>query len=299
LDIALNVVFQWRSWDNFNITDAIHEDLTGPVVDYVHINAIDVDADGDLLLSSRHLDEITKIDHETGAVLWRLGGRNNQFTFTDDSIGFSHQHAIRRIANGHITLFDNGNYHNPQFSRALEYELDETNRTATLVWQYRHSPDLYGEATGYVQRFENGNTLIGWGATNPSVTEVRPDGSTALELSLLEGVFTYRAIRFPWPPGIQAGVTDRSLPSSYSLEQNYPNPFNPTTTIRFTIAGSGYTSLVVYDILGRTVTTLVDGYLTAGDRTAKWDASRFGSGVYFYKLMTEGFTQTKKLVLLR
>ncbi len=198
LDKSGNVIFQWRSWDHFKITDATHEDLTAASIDYVHSNAIEINSDStSILLSSRHLDEITNIDLNTGNIIWRLGGKNNQFNFINDNIGFSHQHSIRRIPNGDITLFDDGNFHTPPFSRGVEYKLDEVNKTATLVWQYRNNPDIYGDAMGYVQRFDNGNTLIGWGTANPSVTEVAPDGTVALELSLPFGQWSYRAFKFP------------------------------------------------------------------------------------------------------
>ena len=198
LDQAKNVVFQWRSWDHFQITDNTHEDLTAATIDYVHSNAIELDGDGNILLSSRHLDEITKIDRSTGNTIWRMGGKNNQFTFVNDSIGYSHQHAIRRLANGNFTLFDNGNFHTPPFSRAVEYQVDEVNKVATLVWQYRNNPDYVSVAMGYVQRLSNGNTLIGWGATNPSVTEVTSDGKKVYEMSLPDQVVSYRAFRYQW-----------------------------------------------------------------------------------------------------
>ncbi len=163
LDTSKTVVFQWRSWDHYNITDAVGVDFTWHMIDYVHGNALDVDTDGNILFSSRMQNEITKIDRETGAIIWRLGGNNNQFRFVNDSIGFSYQHAVRRIANGDITLLDNGNLHVPAFSRAVEYALDTSQMTATLVWQYRNTPDIFDQAMGFVQRMENGNTLIGWG----------------------------------------------------------------------------------------------------------------------------------------
>ncbi len=198
LDKSGNVIFQWRSWDHFKITDATYEDLTAATIDYVHSNAIEIESDSTaILLSSRHLDEITKIDLNTGNIIWRLGGKNNQFQFVNDDIGFSHQHAIRRLPNGDIILFDDGNYHSPRFSRGVEYSLDEINKTATLVWQYRNNPDIYGDAMGNVERFENGNSLIGWGATNPTVTEVTPDGTIALELTLPYGQWSYRAFKLP------------------------------------------------------------------------------------------------------
>ncbi len=110
IDENKNVVFQWRSWDHFNIIDAIYIDLTLPIVDYVHGNALELDNDGNILLSSRHLNEITKIDRVTGEMIWRMGGVHNQFTIVNDTIPFHYQHDIRRIANGNITLYDNGNF---------------------------------------------------------------------------------------------------------------------------------------------------------------------------------------------
>ncbi len=195
LDENKNVVFQWRSWDHIAITDAVHENLTAATVDYVHGNAIELDNDGNLLISSRHLSEITKINRTTGNIIWRLGGIHNQFTFINDPIGFSYQHHIRRIANGNITLFDNGNFHPTPFSRAVEYSLDEINKTATLVWQYRHFPDIYGFAMGSAQRLKNGNTLISWGSANPTMTEVTPSGDIALQMTLPPNIYTYRTFK--------------------------------------------------------------------------------------------------------
>lgn len=195
IDESNNVVFQWRSWDHMLITDAIGVNLTDSLIDYVHGNAIEIDDDGHLLISSRHLSEITKINRNTGNIIWRLGGKNNEFTFTNDSIRFSYQHDIRRLENGNVTLFDNGNHHSPPFSRAVEFSLDEVNKTATLVWQYRNTPDNYGFAMGSVQRLKNGNTLIGWGSSHPNITEVTPEGNIALEMSLPAGIFTYRVFR--------------------------------------------------------------------------------------------------------
>jgi arylsulfotransferase ASST len=207
LDQAKNVVFQWRSWDHFLISDMVGRNFSGGGIDYVHGNSLDVDPDGNIILSSRSMDEVTKISRTTGEILWRLGGKNNQFTFLDDPIPFSHQHAVRLLPNGHLVLFDNGNVTHPLFSRAVEYALDETAKSATLVWQYRLNPDVFAPAFGYVQRFLNGNTLIAWGATTPTLTEVAPDGSVVSQLTFDTGVDTYRAFRFEWPPVEPALVT--------------------------------------------------------------------------------------------
>ncbi|HEX7573886.1 MAG TPA: aryl-sulfate sulfotransferase [Bacteroidota bacterium] len=298
LDTSKNVVFQWRSWDHFQITDAEHIDLTATSIDYVHSNALDVDTDGNLLLSSRHLNEITKIDRETGAIIWRLGGMNNQFRFVNDSIGFSYQHAVRRIANGDITLLDNGDFHAPAFSRAVEYALDTRQMIATLVWQYRNTPDVFGFAMGFVQRLENGNTLIGWGAGNPSVTEVSAEGTKVYEMTFDPGVYSYRAFRYDWQPTTVTSVPGRGTPGTSMLAQNYPNPFNPATTIQFSIAQQSPVSLEVFNMLGQRVATLVDEERPAGSYSERFDATRLASGVYLYRLKAGNFTTTQKMVLL-
>ena len=293
IDENKNVIFQWRSWDHFEITDATHEDLLAHVIDYVHGNAIDLDSDGHVLISSRHLDEITKINRQTGEIIWRWGGKHNEFTFIDDTIGFSHQHNIRRISNGHYTIFDNGNFHSPPFSRALEYSLDQTNKTATLVWQYRDTPDIFAFAMGNAQRLDDGNTVIGWGSANPTMTEVRPDGTKALEITFAPTVVSYRTFKFTWagaPPQIPANIT---------LGQNFPNPFNPITTIRYGIPEDGYVTLKIYDILGREIKTLVSEQQEAGNYVVDFNASNFSSGVYFYKIVANGLTESKKLVFVK
>jgi len=305
LDQAKNVVFQWRSWDHFQITDATHEDLTAAAIDYVHGNALELDGDGNILLSSRHMDEITKIDRTTGNTIWRMGGKNNQFTFVNDSIGYSHQHAIRRLANGNFTLFDNGNFHTPAFSRALEYQVDEVNKTATLVWQYRNNPDYVSAAMGYVQRLSNGNTLIGWGDCSTTVTEVTSGGKKVYEMSLPNDVVSYRVYRYQWnvgatATGVVAGPGNTSIPSAMTLNENYPNPFNPTTKISFILPATGTTSLKVYNILGQEVATLVDGVVRGEEvQTVSFDGSALASGVYFYRLQSGQKVETRKMVLLK
>jgi photosystem II stability/assembly factor-like uncharacterized protein len=90
-----------------------------------------------------------------------------------------------------------------------------------------------------------------------------------------------------------------AVPSQYSLEQNYPNPFNPSTVIRFQVPSSKFVMLKVYDILGREVRTLVNEELKAGSYETTFDASGLASGIFFYRLVVGGFTETKKLMLLR
>lgn len=94
-------------------------------------------------------------------------------------------------------------------------------------------------------------------------------------------------------------IAENSVPTKYLLEQNYPNPFNPHTTIRFEIPVSGFVSLKVYDVLGKEVATLVQGEFSAGSYSTLFDASRFASGVYLYKLTSETYTQVKRMSLVK
>lgn len=88
-------------------------------------------------------------------------------------------------------------------------------------------------------------------------------------------------------------------PYEYSLDQNFPNPFNPTTTIRFAVPVSGFVLLKVYDALGREVATLVNEFQTTGAYSVSFDASKLSSGIYFYSLKTQDYSQTKKMMLLK
>ena len=88
-------------------------------------------------------------------------------------------------------------------------------------------------------------------------------------------------------------------PGNYSLSQNYPNPFNPSTTIKFQVAKDGFVSLKVYDLLGNEVKTLVSEFVNRGYYNVEFDGSELASGIYFYKLQTNGYTAVKKLMLLK
>ncbi len=90
-----------------------------------------------------------------------------------------------------------------------------------------------------------------------------------------------------------------SLPNSFRLDQNYPNPFNPATTIQFAVPQTSQVSIKLYDLRGREVATLLDDRLAAGEYKLQLDAGALASGVYFYRMQTEGFVQSRKLTLLK
>ncbi|MFQ5753344.1 MAG: T9SS type A sorting domain-containing protein, partial [bacterium] len=90
----------------------------------------------------------------------------------------------------------------------------------------------------------------------------------------------------------KAGVASKLF-----LEQNYPNPFNSSTTIKYSLAKPNYMSIRIYNLIGQEMKTLIDGYQTAGIHEIKWTAEGFPSGIYFYKLQSGGFSETRKLII--
>ena len=198
IDANKRLVFEWHTFDHIAITDTF-ADLTQASIDYAHANATTIDpTDNNLLVSLRTTSEIVKIDRRTGQIIWRLGGRNNQFTLIGEhpenapyyTVG---QHDVHRLANGNLLYFDNGNIlgggvtpNDRTYSRVVEYALDEINKTATLVWEFRHNPDISAPCTGSIKRFSNGNTLIDWGCAVPTsgtiLTEVDAAGQVVFEM---------------------------------------------------------------------------------------------------------------------
>ncbi|MDP8205194.1 MAG: arylsulfotransferase family protein [Candidatus Electryonea clarkiae] len=208
LDSEQDVVWEWNSLDHLDeipITDSM-SDLTSDYIDYLHTNAIELDFDGNILLSQRSINAVTKIDYESHEVIWTWGGGpGNMFDFINDfeeDSAFYMQHDIRRLENGNISIFDNGNFHSPRRSYAKVYDLDEENLTATLVWSHSQDPLSYSGSRGSHRIIDNGNHLIGWGTgtTDIFTTEVSNDGTVEWQISFDEtpdsnSVYDYRAYR--------------------------------------------------------------------------------------------------------
>lgn len=107
----------------------------------------------------------------------------------------------------------------------------------------------------------------------------------------------YALFKFQGPFGIQQ--ISSNIPERYSLRQNYPNPFNPVTKIEFQLPQAGSIKVMIYDIMGQEISVLAAGYLRPGTYRTEFDAAHLTSGVYFCKLVTENFTETKRMVLVK
>jgi hypothetical protein len=256
LDKNKNVVFSWSCYEHIDITDMTEDlSLTETFIDPYHANSVYYDTDGNLLADFRNLDEVIKINRRTGDIIWIWGGsksKKNQFTFfndTDDGFtGFSHQHDPKRLDNGNILLYDNGDLRPTPYSRAVEYKMDESAKTVTKVWEFRHSPDIFGLFMGNAQRLPNGNTMIGWGsnARNPFEvigTEVTPDGKIVFEFSSSGKHGNYQVLRHVYK------MNAVSLSINSTGNYNFNDPKNQTgINLDITsINGTGFTSIEKHD----------------------------------------------------
>ncbi len=235
-DSSGNLVFQWDALENYEISDVDdYVNLTNSVIDFSHFNSIEIDNDGNLLLSARNLNEVTKINAVTGKIIWRFGGRNNDFVFLNGAAGFYRQHHVRRFSNGNISLFDNGNYLPVPVSSIVEYRLDEINRTAFQERRYIHPQKIFSATEGSVQELPNGNRLIGWGNSyRPAITEITPGSTISFELSTLIAADEYRAFRFLWKTQLFTTNTDSVNFEKVKLGNTYSKPivlYNPQDTI--------------------------------------------------------------------
>ncbi len=408
------VVWQWRSWDHYKITDADSSfvDFFQHTVEYCHINSIDVIDENKIIFSAKNLNEITEVNRNTGNIIWRLGGYNDEFSIIGSNSEFKQQHDARLVDDNKLSVFDNRKFDTNQNTRALIFNLNEENKSINLIKSISHSPEVRSKNMGNIQTSSSGNYIIGWGNTGRKsfyMSEVDNDGNTINNDSLISSsfIYSYRAFKFPWKTKIITANKDSLLftnssvasvladsisiknnsstslqiggifyksknfkviddfpidilpgkeiylhfnfqkldefevrdtayivafksnemaslpiilvgnsttnvheenstnPHNYKLFQNFPNPFNPTTNIYYSLPSESKVRIVVYDILGKEITTLIDRVQNAGIHSTNWNAVEFSSGVYYYKIIAEGlnddnnFSDTKKMVLIK
>lgn len=198
------VVLSWSALQHIPLTDSYLTAKAGSggagtsaatAFDAYHLNAIDFD-DSTLYISSRHTHTVYSVDRSSGAVNWRMGGKQSDFAIASDA-AFAWQHHVRKRTDGIFTMFNNNTntQHTLDRSSGLFLNVDETARTVTLARRYGPS-NMLTDAEGSVQPLAGGNVLIGWG-TDPYVMEFAEDGTTVLTIDGL-GVASYRAFRIPW-----------------------------------------------------------------------------------------------------
>jgi hypothetical protein len=198
VDIATGrVLFEWHSIRHVPLPESYEQRPRKSSIpyDYFHVNSIDVDTDGNLLVSARNTHAVYKIDRRSGRIIWRLGGKRSDFVLGPGA-RFAWQHDARRLPDGTISLFDNeaAPQVRPQ-SRVIVIRL--RGRRAVLVRRFTHRPPLLAVDQGNAQRLPDGHFLVGWGH-QPYVTEFSALGRTLFDLRFGQGSDSYRAFRFPW-----------------------------------------------------------------------------------------------------
>ena len=192
------VLFEWHSLEHVGVDESYGKlpEKTGGSYDYFHINSIDVDSDGNLLVSARMTHAVYKIDRASGEIIWRLGGQRSDFEIGEGA-RFAYQHDARRQPDDTVTLFDNRGSNMNEQSRGIRLELDEAAMTATLVQEYTRPDETFGIYQGNVQTLPNGNVFVGWGSA-PYLSELDSDGKLLFDAHFPPEVESYRAFRFSW-----------------------------------------------------------------------------------------------------
>lgn len=301
--------------------------------DWMHVNGISYNERLDqIVFSSHELDEVYIIDHSTtteeaaghtggnsgkgGDFLYRWG-RPSNYRAPGSQI-FNVVHSSVWIADslpggGNIMAFNNREGTGASMVIEIVPPSDSLGNyflapgtaygPATHTWSYSAS-GFYSNHLGGCQRLPNGNTMISE-STSGNLFEVTSAGTTVWSYS--PGGEIVRVLRYGLDyPGLVA-VSDitNGVPENYDLAQNYPNPFNPMTNISYSLPKSSFVSLKVYDILGNEIKTLVNNEKkNSGSYSVQWDGTNnsdagVSSGVYFYKLISEDFSKTLKMTLLK
>jgi hypothetical protein len=203
------VLWEWHSYPQIGIKESYgrppkrSNGKKALPYDYFHLNSIDVDTDGNLLVSGRNTHAVYKIDKDTGKVMWRLGGKKSDFAL-GSGVRFAWQHDARRQPDGTITIFDNGAappVH--KLSRVLVINADTKTKKATLVRSYTHPKKLLAPFEGNAQFLDDGHVFVGWGGW-PYLTEFDRNGKVVFDAYFGHGkpagqdADSYRGYRFPW-----------------------------------------------------------------------------------------------------
>src|ERR1035437_7486347 len=217
------VMWEWHSLGHVDVSESYSKApalATGPY-DYFHINSLTVDSHGNPLISARNTWTVYDINHHTGAIMWRLGGKKSTFAL-GAGVQFAYQHNAQWLPNGNISLFDDEGAPpiNPP-SRGEVVALDRATRKATLVTSLvRTIGPIATGSQGDVQSLPGGGWMVGWGGL-PNFTEYDAQGQLIYDAQLPHGENSYRVYRLPWsgqpttPPSI-AAVTAGATSTVYA-----------------------------------------------------------------------------------
>ena len=199
------VLFEWHSAEHIDLEESYAEvpkarrGAEADAYDYFHPNSVELDDDGNFIVSARNTHAVYKLARADGRVLWRLGGKRSDYALGPGA-RFAWQHDARRMPDGALTLYDNVADEEDAggASRALVLDLDDARMRATVVRSYEHPTGLLATTQGNAQFLPDGHVFVGWGA-QPYFTEFDREGRVLLDGRFgVEGTDSYRAYRFAW-----------------------------------------------------------------------------------------------------
>ncbi len=195
------VMWEWHAYGHVALTDSYNERPSSATTpwDFFHVNSISLDpwGDGNLLISSRNTWAAYELDHHTGQILWRLGGKQTSFRMGAGT-GTAWQHDARWQPDGTITMFDDGAFparHSQ--SRVIRLRIDWHTRSVSLIGRYVRTPPLLTGSQGNDQVLGGGGSFVGWGE-QPYFSEFSPSGQTLFEAHIPSPGSSYRAYTYPW-----------------------------------------------------------------------------------------------------
>ena len=196
------VIWEWHSLGNIRVPETympIPRKITRPF-DYFHLNSIERDKDGNMLISARHTSALYKVNRLTGKVMWRMGGKESDFRL-GKGFRYAYQHDFRRHANGTYSIFENGAAGGPlpnraKVSKGFIFRINAKKKTAKLVRKFVLG-DRLSPSQGNAQVLPNGNVFLGWGSLK-YCTEFAPDGEVLWDMEYSAVNVTYRCYRDPW-----------------------------------------------------------------------------------------------------
>ena len=203
IDIATGLVlFQWDSVDHVPLSWSYKSPPPNPRTPFApyHINSVELDRDGNLLVSMRNTWAAYKVNHTTGAIMWELGGKHSSFRLARGTFwAFQHDVRVRSQNDMFVTLFDDDGGPPPVFgsSRTVKLQLDLRHMTGRVVSTHYHSPNVYSSFEGNYQQLPNHDDFVGWGQ-EPYFTEYDNHGNLSLSGQMNDGNSSYRIYRFVW-----------------------------------------------------------------------------------------------------
>jgi len=264
IDIATGlVVWEWHPLGNVRLNDSylpIPRRNTRPF-DWFHMNSVNFDRDGNILISSRHTQALYKIDRDTGRIIWRIGGKQSSFRL-GRGVRFAFQHDLQRQDDGTLTIFDNGagGKHGKvnKFSSAKVLRVDEKRGVVKLVHAYRDPRPGFSESQGNVQELPGGNLFVGWGSRN-ACTEFAPSGRVLFDFTFAAKTVSYRCFKAPWTGAPRTPIAVRSVSSAAG--SRIWMSWNGDTRVRYwrILAGSSQSSLATVATIPR------DGFESVSD----------------------------------